>query len=54
MPFKVFRATLGIFFFLTETFGEKQNSFGIDTLFATMSDPPTPNLHFLVQSSLEV
>ena len=32
----------------------EKHSLGIDTLFATMSDQPTPNLQFLVQSSLQV
>ena len=36
----------------SEMFGE--NFLGLDILFAIMSDPPTPNFQFLVQSSLQV
>ena len=32
----------------SEMFG--RNSLGLDMLFATMSDPPTPNFQFLVQA----
>ena len=47
------RAALGKFVKKnSEMFGK--NSFGLDILFATMSDPPTPNFPFLVQSSLQV
>ena len=38
----------------SEIFGEKKHYLGIDTIFATMSEPLTPNLQFLVQSSLQV
>ena len=31
----------------TKTFFLEKHSLGINTLFATMSDPPTPNLQFL-------
>ena len=32
----------------------KKHYLGIDTLFATMSEPLTPNLQILVQSSVQV
>ena len=32
----------------------EKHHLGIDTIFATMSEPLTPNLQFLVHSSLQV